>query len=341
MGGKRVEGFLPDEVVTDDNELSVCYIYKQKSTPAGDTIPQRIVCACTCPKPKENYPFHDDVFAYIHSIAPKILKFSLKYDVPPIAVAGSIADEYNTRFLSVAVSNAKGVVDKGLAVGKGVLKSAFDFAQDKIFPNMALPYIRENAIPVCFYPPDYMYGFQWSYCEYLPWVDAGIDKNMLEQWIQKQYEEIVKKDPENIKERERFKYWLSGGDYGKGNISIRTAIDLYEESKADNRDELPYMTRVQLLEYLLTDDGTAEFAALAIRAAKRQMKKHLDVLPQRKQEAVLVTYYKQGLRYYKKFLDKQKGKETPDKIQSGEGCRTCYQRDRFAKELGIEVPPWP
>jgi hypothetical protein len=52
--------------------------------PVYDTQPLAVLCGCTCPKPTENYPFDDKVFAYIHQIAPLILKYSQKYDVPSV-----------------------------------------------------------------------------------------------------------------------------------------------------------------------------------------------------------------------------------------------------------------
>jgi hypothetical protein len=280
-----------------------------------------------CPKPTENYPFDDKVFTYIHEIAPLILKYSAKYDVPPIAVAGGIANEYNTRFCT------------GSYLFKG--KFIVDFLQDKVFPKIPAPYVDEKGIPICFQAPDC--GFSdggWTYCEYLPWIDVGIDKRWLESHIQEQYEQIVKMDPANMGNTRRYKYWLAGGDYGKGNISMRTAIDLYEDSKKNDSSELPYMTRAQLMEYLVTDEGTANFAALTIRAGPKLMSKSLVGLPPRKQEAVLVTYFKQGPKYYigpKGFLN-ARGKNPANKIWAGEGCSVCYQRERFGKELGIPAP---
>ena len=52
---------------------------------------------CGCPKRKkiENFPYTENTFNKIKEIAPIIKYFASKYSVPPIAVAGSIADEYN------------------------------------------------------------------------------------------------------------------------------------------------------------------------------------------------------------------------------------------------------
>ena len=64
-----------------------------------------------CKTPTENYPYRDETFAVIASLAETIKAYSKRSGVPPVAVAGSIADEYNTR--------------------KGV-KGVFDWFQDSI-----------------------------------------------------------------------------------------------------------------------------------------------------------------------------------------------------------------
>lgn len=54
---------------------------------------------CDCDPPEENFPYKDGTFEYIRSIAPQICEFSELNGVSPVAVAGSIADEFNTRGL--------------------------------------------------------------------------------------------------------------------------------------------------------------------------------------------------------------------------------------------------
>jgi hypothetical protein len=50
-----------------------------------------------CDTPQENYPYRDETFAVIKRLAGLIKTVSRQHNVPPIAVAGSIADEFNTR----------------------------------------------------------------------------------------------------------------------------------------------------------------------------------------------------------------------------------------------------
>src|SRR5271167_742277 len=53
----------------------------------------------------EKRPYSDDTVAKIRQLAPYIKKFSDEYDVPPLAVAGSIAEEFDTS------KGGKGLVD--------------------------------------------------------------------------------------------------------------------------------------------------------------------------------------------------------------------------------------
>lgn len=67
---------------------------------------------------EKNYPFSNEVFDWITSIKNLINKYASKYDVPPIAIAGCLANEYNTRFSKEYT----------------LLKSLFDGMQDSIIP---------------------------------------------------------------------------------------------------------------------------------------------------------------------------------------------------------------
>jgi hypothetical protein len=51
----------------------------------------------SCIKPTENFPFRDATFDEISKISQLIKSYAKKYNVPSVAVAGSIADELNTR----------------------------------------------------------------------------------------------------------------------------------------------------------------------------------------------------------------------------------------------------
>jgi hypothetical protein len=52
---------------------------------------------CGCSYPKENFPYHDETFELVKQMAELVNNYAKKYNVPPVAIAGSIADEYNTR----------------------------------------------------------------------------------------------------------------------------------------------------------------------------------------------------------------------------------------------------
>lgn len=50
-----------------------------------------------CFLPQDNFPFRADTFQLVSQLASRIKAYSSRYAVPPVAVAGAIADEYNTR----------------------------------------------------------------------------------------------------------------------------------------------------------------------------------------------------------------------------------------------------
>ncbi|WP_293935778.1 hypothetical protein [Iodobacter sp.] len=277
---------IPVDIKKDPESRTVCYSYKAESTPTKDGEPVILMCGCTCPIPKDNYPFKPPVFEYLQSIQKWIKHYSSFYNVPPVAVAGSIADEYNTRFME----------------DYSALKNTIDFGQDNTTPN---PAVNDE---------------KWS------------------QKIEDGYQKLKQKDPNN-----ESRGWddrllnISAGDYGKANISLRTAIDLFEEHRKTFAVNRQNMSRGDLLKYLVTDEGTAQFTALAILDAQNSMFGVLSSLPPRKQESVLVTYFKQGPKYFRRYQEVVKNNAT-NKINPGEGCRTCYQRVQIGQAIGVKVP---
>jgi len=95
--------------------------------PHGPTL--KALLRCGCDSPQENFPYSDDTFAVIGRLAEPIKAYSRRFGIPPIAVAGSIADEYNTM--------------------KGI-KGTLDWFQD----NVLLHYMPNFAIEI-----DAWFGF--------------------------------------------------------------------------------------------------------------------------------------------------------------------------------------
>ena len=73
-------------------------------------------------------------------------------------------------------------------------------------------------------------------------------------------------------------------------------------------------------------------ATLVIKKGMRELA--LLIAGQRKeiQEAILVTYYKQGPSYVARFRSRLKTSPTADLVP-GEGCRVFHQRADFASAL--------
>lgn len=83
--------------VLDKNQATQLQIFAYLSEPSNDmsVIAKLERCICDCATPKENFPYSENTFNKIKEISKLIKFYSQKYSVPPIAIAGSIADEYN------------------------------------------------------------------------------------------------------------------------------------------------------------------------------------------------------------------------------------------------------
>ncbi|SUX47057.1 hypothetical protein [Chryseobacterium indoltheticum] len=211
---------------------------------------------------EDNFPYTSNVFKTISEISDLIKFYSQLYKVPEIAVAGAIADEYNSR--------------------KGWSKSV-DWFQDDVLIN---------------WMPNFAIEF-----------DAFINSN--------------KKLLNSTKH-----------DLGIGNIKLETAKELYNQyPQTFKKKNWDY---TDLVDYVRSNDGTVHLATLVIKKAKTLFDSYIKQFKQEKQEAILVTYYKQGDSYYKKFIEKLK-KNPNHQIGSGEGCRVCMQRDRTKKALDKKI----
>ncbi|EBR4601083.1 hypothetical protein B2J39_23230, partial [Salmonella enterica] len=269
-------GKNPDSMYSDSKHTG--YLYGINSIENCDADIITLFVGCTCGKPIENYPFQRPVFDWLKEISILIIKYSERLTVPPVAVAGALADEYNTRFMP-----------------------------DYSYAKKQLDYLQDEVIP------------KGKYTEY----PEPQNNEMSSRDLERQYETMKKNDPDNINRTifDRLSNTVAG-DYGKGNISLRTAYDMYDE-EFDNFHE---MSRLDILRYLVTDEGTVHFAALSIKKALNVMSTYIQDLPPRKQEAVLITYFKQGDNYRRKFINRSLKNNPNAKIRSGEGCRTCFQR---------------
>lgn len=214
-----------------------------------------------CHDPDENYPYSPETFALIKRLGPEIRTRSKQTGVPPIAVAGSIADEYNTR------------------VG---LRQFVDWFQDELLLNSLLP---SFAIEV-----DHRIGFE---------------SKMLNATMH---------------------------DIGIGNIKVATARQMYEANKSSFNANLDEWS--DLVDYILTDGGTIHIAALVIKQGMTELAGQLRDRPADVQEAILVTYYKQGPAYAKRFAERLRN-APKSTIQPGEGCRVFKQRTAFVEAIGV------
>lgn len=90
-------GKKPDSMYSDSKHSG--YLHEINSVDDFEVNIVTLFIGCTCGKPVENYPFQQPVFDWLKKISKYIIKYSGRFSVPPIAVAGALADEYNTRFM--------------------------------------------------------------------------------------------------------------------------------------------------------------------------------------------------------------------------------------------------
>ena len=212
---------------------------------------------------ESNFPYKSDVFKKISEISDLVKYFARKHNVPEVAVAGAIADEYNA-----------------------VIDSWIDTAQDwtvDLFPDF---YIE-------------------------------ITKNMINE-----SETITKlRNP-------------SMNDLGIGNIKLDNAKKIYDlmptEFAAMNWDY------TDLVDYLQTNVGSVHVASLTIKIAQSLFNQYIKNYSDCTKEAVLVTFYKQGPKYFNKFYKKLQDNPRATPIP-GEGSRVAMQRNRILKALNEKI----
>jgi LysM repeat protein len=226
-----------------------------------DVRTARRICDCDRDPLTTNYPYDQETFDIIARLKDLVLKASADQGVPAVAVAGAIADEYNTR--------------------RGA-KRALDWFQDDVWVRLYRNWKLE--------------------------ADHFLD---LDNKI------------------------LNGtkNDLGIGNIKLETAKDMYDTCK-DTFSEKNWDYQ-DLVKYIKSDGGTVHIAALVIKRAQDLLCVDLADFPMCRNEAVLVTFYKQG---EKKYVDEKwkprKAREPGARIRPGEGCRVCQQRERILAALG-------
>lgn len=207
-----------------------------------------------------NFPYDTDTFGLVRSLASCIKTCSSKFGVPAIAVAGSIADEFNTR--------------------RGP-RAAIDWVQDVAVIS---------KLPNC-----------------LIVIDAylGIPSKLLN---------------------------ATRNDLGPGNINLATAMEIYRR----NVSSFPKWVTdwADLADFLLTDQGTVLVASLVIKKGMSDMALLLTGRTKAIQEAILVTYYKQGPAYVGRFMSRLKTDPAAE-LTPGEGCRVFHQRATFSAALSV------
>jgi hypothetical protein len=130
-------------------------------------------------------------------------------------------------------------------------------------------------------------------------------------------------------------------DVGRANINVRTALQLVQSGELTVPGSPPSDIQVnRIIDYLLTERGMVEATAAVIARALRLFSPYLGEHGEELREAIFVEYFKQGDRYFNRFLGSLAHDPT-HKVCPGEGgCRYLFNRDRILTALhplGIQL----
>ena len=207
------------------------------------------MCDSLCGGSQWGQLYAERTFDMVFRLRFDFLRFARQYCVPIIAIAGSVADEYDTQ------TGVKGTLDR--------LQNGFI-----------------SALPS-----------SWI------WVDeqVGSRTKLLNATLH---------------------------DLGIGNIKLETAKQFF-----------PHMSWGDLVDYILTDQGTIHTAAMVIQQAVERLRPYVCGLSDAHEEAVYVSYYKQGDSYIQRYLQRSAAEPNTGSILPGEGCRVFRQRHRLVEAL--------
>jgi len=97
-------------------------------------------------------------------------------------------------------------------------------------------------------------------------------------------------------------------DIGLGNISYNTAWTLFQK----HREEFPLIkTKKDMSNYLLTNEGNIHVASLVIKEGKSLFDMYYEKMDTLSRNAVLFSYYKQGDKYYTRYVQNSMLKRAP------------------------------
>jgi hypothetical protein len=232
--------------------------------------------SCDIDPDDAHFPYKGETFDVVRRLRRHILRVSKRLGVSPVAVAGSIADEYN------------------------IMRS--DWKGARLWFDRGLDWALQH--------PMREFMFDWS-------VRLGSSSKFFN---------------------------ATRHDIGVGNINVATARSVYDEFRSCYPDDPIDMREFvdddrtdwkELVDFALTDEGTVVIAALVIKKAQGELAPYLHGRSPEIQDALLVTYYKQGptrlLGHFKERLALTPGAT----LKPGEGCRVYHQRTAFLQALGL------
>jgi outer membrane protein OmpA-like peptidoglycan-associated protein len=219
---------------------------------------------CTCP-PDTEHAFNRGTFDFITGISPFIRASSARHGAPPLAVAGAIAEEFDT---------------------------------------------RSGRAP----------------------VDWLLDRNTaaVPEWL-------IRINPQNNIEHKLANVFSQ--DVGKANINVRTALEMVEREELAVWDSPPDDAQVSaIIEFLLKDYGMVEAAAVYIARAHGLYGPYAGNYDTGLYEAVLVDYFNQGPKHFKRFRRGHERKRSFVQCAYEDGCEVLFNRDKLEEALNASPP---
>ncbi|WP_448872399.1 eCIS core domain-containing protein [Desulfobulbus propionicus] len=216
--------------------------------------------SCLCEKATV-MRYDAETLGYIRGIRSMIKSAAKHKGVPAPAIAGAIADEYNTR--------------RGFRV-------ILDAAQDALL----------DLLPESFIDVDRFFDFKSKLL------------NTME------------------------------NDVGNANINVRTALELVQRGELTVPGSPitdPQVSRI--IDFLMTDRGTAQATAAVIGRAQRLFAAYLTGYPVDLHEGVLVTYFKQGESYYERAMQNVRANPEHEICPGEGGCRFMNNRSSLRDAL--------
>lgn len=254
---------------------------------------------CELDENEPNYPYDVQTFNFIGTLKDRILAYSRWHGVPPIAVAGSIADEYN--------------------ILRGNVRR-WNWLQDAVF----------KRTPSFFIELEHRLGLPWKLDA--PRNDIG-PGNLNMATARDIYKEYGLRYPDFVEMGPALDAWQR--QHSGRPPSLLQKYGAFQVYRGGSPLPKELSDWADVVDFILSPQGTVVIATLVIRKGQQELAPWLGGRPPEIREALLVTYYKQGPSFVARYVARL-AKDRNSVIVPGEGCRVYHQREAFKRALQLK-----